>query len=147
MVQLLLAAVIALALLWLATMFYLVKTRNRATGSAEPEQQSEPEPDRKRSLKDLAAACKQDSAGKVRDALIEWAKSQWPGDPPNSLEDIARRMPGDSGVPVMQLSASLYSPDAARWDGNAIYQAISKLPPEKTGTKATKDDVLQPLYR
>jgi hypothetical protein len=146
MVQLLLAAVIALALLWLATMFYLVKTRTRASGSVEPQQESEHQANRKRSLKDLAAACRQDNAGKVRDALIEWAKNQWPGDPPNSLEDIASRMPGDSGAPVMQLSASLYSPDATHWDGNAIYETISKLPPDKSSNPA-KDDVLQPLYR
>lgn len=147
MVQLLLAAVITLALLWMATMFYLIKTRNRANGSAEPEQESEHKPDRKRSLKELAAACRQNNAGKVRDTLIEWAKSQWPGDPPNSLEDIASRMPADSGAPIMQLSASLYSPDAARWDGNAIYRAISELPSDKGSNNPAKDDVLQPLYR
>jgi hypothetical protein len=147
MVQLLLAAVIALALLWMATMFYLIKTRNRASAVTEPEPESEHKPDRKRSLKELADACRQDNPGMVRDALIEWAKNQWPGDPPNSLEDIAGRMPGESGAPVMQLSASLYSPDAARWDGSAIYEAVSKLTTDKSSSNPAKDDVLQPLYR
>jgi hypothetical protein len=83
----------------------------------------------------------------VRDALLDWAGVYWPNNPPRSLEELANRLPEQTRAMIMQLSASLYSPEHIAWDGKAIYGAIKTIPKVNTARNSSSDDSLEPLYR
>ena len=149
MIKALAAAVFTFGLLWLITLYFLIKSKSRQADAKPVHKQQADHPGKllKAVLSNLKSACKQDNPTAVRDALIEWAEAYWPHNPPHSLEEIASRLPDEPAQHIMQLSSSLYSAQTSGWDGNAIYRSISQLPVKKHETKTKSNDVLEPLYR
>jgi len=144
----LLAAVIIFALLWLITLLILFKKKSAATTvkpTANPVDQQKTS--RKAALQQLHSACDSQQATAIRDALIQWAKSAWPQDPPHNLDNIAIRLPAEAADQVTRLSVSLYGKDKDNWDAEAIWLAIKNLPSEADSNSKTDDDKLEPLYR
>jgi hypothetical protein len=144
--KLLLAIIGVLTMLWLVTLYALI--RNKRSPATSPKAKSvNGKASQKAALKQLQIACQKKQPTAVRDALIQWAKTHWPHNPPNNLEDIAMQLPIDAARDINRLSSNLYGQDKDDWDAQAIWQAIKGLSATSNGTRNTNDDALEPLYR
>ncbi len=69
------------------------------------------------------AALDNDGRG-VRQALLEWARLEWPARPPRSIGDVANRVSEPLSTELKRLSKVSYGPDGYGWDGKAMAKAI-----------------------
>jgi len=144
--SILLVIIVVLTILWLITLYVLILSRH----SPATRQETKPidvRANQKAALKQLQTACNSKQPTTVRDALIQWAKTRWPQDPPNNLEDIAIRLPMDAARDINRLSTSLYGQDKDDWDAQAIWRAIKSLPASLDTAKEKHEESLEPLYR
>jgi hypothetical protein len=90
------------------------------------------------------AALEGDGAG-VRQALLEWARLQWPNDTPRSIGALARRVSAPLSDELAKLSASAYGSNGSSWDGEALARYLRSFAILDDSTKTTTDDPLPPL--
>ncbi len=69
------------------------------------------------------AALDNDGRG-VRQALLEWARLQWPERPPRSIGEVAQRVSEPLSSELRRLSKVSYGPDGYGWDGKTMAKAI-----------------------
>jgi len=143
---LLLGIIIVLIILWLITLYVLLQSK-RSSAAAKKVKPVNDKARQKAALKQLQTACQKNQPAAVRDALTQWAKTRWPQDPPNNLDDIAMRLPVEASRHINHLSTSLYGQGKDDWDAHAIWQAIKGFPATSDNTSNTNDDALEPLYR
>jgi hypothetical protein len=124
--KLLLAIIGVLTTLWLVTLYALIRNK-RSPATSHKTKSGGNKASQKAALKQLQIACQKKQPTAVRDTLTQWAKTRWPQDPPNNLEDIAMRLDD--------------------WDAQAIWQVIKGLPATLHNTSDRNDDSLEPLYR
>ncbi len=101
-----------------------------------------------RLLKNVRKAAREGRQDATRQALLEWAKLEWPGNPPRSIGLIAKRVASPAREELEALSAASYGPGAeGRWDGAALDKALRTIASVQTSSrKAQQDhDVLPPL--
>lgn len=91
-------------------------------------------------LDDLKRACLANDSQATRQALDVWARQQ-----PETLADMAERFPPLSDA-LDGLNGALYSETGQRWQGEALWQAIQRLPPNGANTAQTEAGTLPPLY-
>ena len=144
--KLLLAIIGVLTTLWLITLYALIRNK-RSPATSHKTKSGDNKANQKAALKQLQIACQKNQSTAVRGALIQWAKTRWPQDPPNNLEDIAMRLPTEAARQLNRLSTSLYGQDKDDWDAQAIWQVIKSLPTTSNSPSDTNDDSLEPLYR
>ena len=89
------------------------------------------------------AALAGDGAG-VRQAMLEWAALQWPGDSPRSIGDIATRVSSPLSGELQTLSSLSYGPQGGEWDGAAMAKAIRSFAVLKDDDAETTEE-LPPL--
>lgn len=91
-------------------------------------------------LDDLRRACQANDTQATRQALDAWARQQ-----PETLADMAARY-----VPLSDaldgLNGALYSESGQLWQGDALWQAVSSLPPARPAEAAQDSGGLPPLY-
>ncbi|MCC5867175.1 MAG: BatD family protein [Gammaproteobacteria bacterium] len=75
-------------------------------------------------LRALKLACRRNDAAGARDALLDWARCEWPEHPPRSVGAVAERLPAQLAEPVRALSAVFYSPVQTPWSGAGLAARI-----------------------
>jgi hypothetical protein len=78
-------------------------------------------------LEAVRAAYGRADAVAARQALLDWAALQWPGDPPRNLARLALRCPDPLRHPIGELEKAFFSPDPIAWDREPVWQALSGL--------------------
>lgn len=78
-------------------------------------------------LRALKLACRRNDAAAARDALLDWARYEWPEHPPRSVGALAERLPAKLAEPVRALSAVFYSPAQINWSGADLAARIDDL--------------------
>jgi len=77
-----------------------------------------------RFLKDARTAAKAGDAERLKTALMDWARLEWPDAPPRSVGALARRVSEPLATELAALSRSTYGGADASWDGDAMAKAI-----------------------
>ena len=73
----------------------------------------------------LQRACRQPSAGALRDGLLQWAVAIWPLTPPLTLQALAERIPDPAARRALGvIDRQLYGPSAGPADGAALRAAV-----------------------
>lgn len=92
----------------------------------------------------LHQACQANDATVARQALLAFAKGQWPENPPRHLDEVAARAGQDLAREIEHLNRASYSASGGTWNGADLWQALQKLPDAKP---TAKHEGLEPLYR
>ena len=91
-------------------------------------------------LDDLRRACLNNDPQATRQALDAWARQQ-----PETLAAMAARYVPLSAA-LDDLNGALYSESGQHWQGEALWQAIGRLPAPSDTTLAADGNPLPPLY-
>ncbi|MFC3607089.1 BatD family protein [Stutzerimonas tarimensis] len=91
-------------------------------------------------LDDLRRACVADDTQGTRQALDAWARQQ-----PETLSEMAARHAPLSEA-LDELNSALYSESGDRWQGQALWQAVSELPACHPAPPQADTGTLPPLY-
>ena len=150
-VNLLIMFCLVLALIWMVTLYLLVRARQQLTAlkiGVEQEEEARKTTERA-AFKKLGRACRANDPARARAALIAWAKAFRPAAGILSGLDLAKLYP-DSGLVslVATLDNTLYnqSSEAGEWQGRKLLEAaagVRKAGPENKEKKSP----LNPLYR
>jgi len=135
-------------LLWLVTLLLWLKAKRNAV--AVPA--IKPEEDRnainaKAAIKKVKAACDGNNPQQAKDALIDWARMQWPESPPTSLGHIARRINGQLATELVNLNNVLYKPNSVSWNSSALWHAVSEFVTQQQKQQPEKALAIEPLFR
>ena len=90
------------------------------------------------------AASAEDGAG-VREALLQWARLQWPDEAPRSLGDLANRVAPPLADELRKLSAASYSSDGGLWDATVLARALKSVSVRSRVEEAAVREPLPPL--
>lgn len=101
-------------------------------------------------MKQLAKACMENHATEARDALLKWARFQWPEANLLNLTDV-EKMVADTRLQeeINQLAQALYqdvSPQKT-WQGTALWAAITSFKATKPRPENSKTTPLPPIHR
>jgi hypothetical protein len=72
-------------------------------------------------LKKAYHAC---DAGAARSALLGWARSRWPENPPSNLSRLAVRCPEPLRQEIIRLDNALYSPRPHTWNQQPVWDWV-----------------------
>jgi hypothetical protein len=99
-------------------------------------------------LDELSAAFATNDPRQARQALIDWAGGQWPGDTVHDLGAVGQRLAPEARTTVMQIDAVLFGREQAAWDGQAAWQRLRPLIPKSPGGRKGGEGsgILPPLY-
>ena len=99
-----------------------------------------------RLLRQARKAASDDRPETVKNALLDWAKLEWPDQPPRSLGDLADRVTDPAATELKRLSRESYGPDAgAQWRGDELARALRTLAPKQDTPIPAMIDGLPPL--
>lgn len=117
----------ALVAVWLLTLLLWWSSRRPARRSS-PRLPQEPPAYRQQAawLRKARRAAGAGEAAACRAAVLEWAKLEWPDDPPRSIGDVARRVPEPLAGELMVLNRNSYGPGEATWDGSSLKRALHR---------------------
>ena len=76
--------------------------------------------------------------------MLEWARLQWPEDPPRSIGAIANRVSDPLASELRALSNASYGAGAKEWDGAALAKALRSFA-VLSEDRAEQEDKLPPL--
>ncbi|MDH5618286.1 MAG: BatD family protein [Gammaproteobacteria bacterium] len=137
-----------LAILWLLTLaawwWSSRSARRQRRAPREPEQSPAHKQQGQLMKTARTAAAASDVAG-VRHALLEWARLQWPDDPPRSIGELARHVAPPLSDELQSLSAASYGRNAGAWDGTALANALRRVTVVATSDEVSANDPLPPL--
>lgn len=60
-------------------------------------------------------------------ALLRWAATQWPSNPPTNLSRLAARCPAAVQRHILKLDESLYSPEPIPWNDEPVWERLGDL--------------------
>jgi len=76
-------------------------------------------------LRAVKQACQANNPQQTKQALLAWAKAQWPENPPRNLGEIAEKIQDKTlQAALQQLDGALYSTQGETWDGSRLSTAI-----------------------
>ncbi len=94
----------------------------------------------------LRRACRGQSPGAARDAVLAWAASTWP-DAPTTLVGVAQRVRStEARTALYGLDRELYAKSERGWNGEAFLTAMSEVIREKPAPPAAPPGPLPALY-
>jgi hypothetical protein len=141
-----------LAIVWLVTLFLLVRTRRQvalpASGVVRKEKEAQ-EKKESETFKVLQNSCRNNDPLAARNAVISWANAAWPEEKVHSLADLERLLPDRELGPVLkEIDACLYSRSegASVWQGSRLLEKVKEIRKNKKKGKGGSG-VLEPLYR
>jgi hypothetical protein len=137
---------LGLGLGWLLTlgMWWRMGGGRRMPSAPRASAPTPPKP--RRAARAVMAACRQGNAPACKQALLHWARGQWPEDPPNSLGDIAARSPQPLAQALHTLHQALYARAARPWQGDELLQAFRTAQGRETRAAAAPVEPLPPLH-
>jgi hypothetical protein len=97
-----------------------------------------------RHLKIARKAALEGDAATVRQALLDWAKLEWPDAAPRSVGTLAGRVSEPLAEELRRLSRLSYGPQRQAWDGAAMAKALRSFSTTAAAAQAD-DDPLPPL--
>jgi hypothetical protein len=97
-----------------------------------------------RLLKDARKAARAGDGEGVKQALLQWAAIEWPGDAPRSLGALADRVSADLAGELRRFSSLSYGPQPGEFDGEALARAIRSFSVLKSD-ESPSDESLPPL--
>ena len=97
-----------------------------------------------RLLKDARKAARAGDGEGVKQALLQWAAIEWPGDAPRSLGALADRVSADLAGELRRFSSLSYGPQPGEFDGEALARALRSFSVLSTGASSS-DESLPPL--
>ena len=134
-----------LSLLWLLTIaLWWWSSRERDTVDRAPE----PPPIYKQQAKFIKAARKAALANDksaTRDALVEWARLEWPESPPRSVGELASRVAEPMSSELSRLSAISYGAVSDEWSGKTMASKLKSLRRLEDVDLDLQDGILPPL--
>lgn len=142
--------VLLLVLLLLAWLGQWI-ARRLARRGASPEGAPEPESSRVKpaeALRRFELACARSDPHLAREALIDWAALTWPQDPPQRLDQLAKRLPPRATDVLTGIDRALYAPKGEAWDGIGARDALQALLEVAVSDQHAKQgpQALPPLY-
>lgn len=125
------------ALIWLLTLGLWTRQRWLAKQSGRSVMQQ------------LETACLQNQASKARDALLSWARWQWPQVNFLNLTDVERQVSTTAlKQAITQLTQALYQDKEKKsWTGSDLWSAIMAFKTNKKHCDADKQSPLPPIHR
>ncbi len=63
----------------------------------------------------------------AKTALLRWATTQWPANPPTNLSRLAARCPATVQRRILKLDESLYSPEPIPWNDEPVWEQLGDL--------------------
>ncbi|MGA8203668.1 MAG: BatD family protein [Woeseiaceae bacterium] len=135
-----------LAVLWLVTVVYFWWVYRRPGPPQVPREPAPTPPHRQqaRHLKIARKAALEGDAATVRQALLDWAKLEWPDAAPRSVGALAGRVSEPLAEELRRLSRLSYGPQRQAWDGTAMAKALRSIS-TTTAAAQVDDDPLPPL--
>jgi hypothetical protein len=139
---------VAFAVLWLVTLalWWFSDRRRRDGGATPPAKPAEAQArggSRSDALKTFRQACERNDARAAREALMRWARLQWPQDPPSGLNELARRLrEPQAATALRELDRACYV--GGDWQGAALLKAFK--PPAAPAADAGSSAGLANLY-
>ncbi|KAA3633165.1 MAG: protein BatD, partial [Proteobacteria bacterium] len=132
------------AVLWVATALSWYVSRLRRPRIAP--RSNEPEKPRL-SIAAVESSCRTGRPADVRAALLAWAASLWPDDPPAGLDELASRLGGsDTAVAMRALDRACYGGAAPEFDGRAFWRAVSPGLRQVRNRRHAGKEILPRLY-
>jgi len=118
-----------LALLLVAVFLGRARTHRRAAPEPTPASRKAPaaEPPRDARAEAIAAvrsAYRRAHAAAAREALLAWARQQWPKDPPGNLSRLSIRCPEPLRGQIVLLEKAFFSPEPLPWDQEAVWEGL-----------------------
>jgi hypothetical protein len=133
-----------LALGWAITALLWWQSRRKRTAAHH---QPDTKPKYNAAIRAIKKACHRHDAQVTKDALMQWAKIQWPDHPPGNIDEIGGRLGGALRNEIDQLHQRLYGRASESWNGATLWAAFEigykKL--KQPETKVRFD--LEPLYK
>jgi hypothetical protein len=134
-----------LAGIWLMTIIAWWWSRRPATREiAEPA----PPPIHKQQARFLKAARKAalagDAAG-VKSNLFDWARLEWPHNPPRSIGELSKRVALPLSTQLDVFCSATYGPAAGSWDGESLAKSLRSITVLSDEAAEQPADVLPPL--
>ncbi len=96
-------------------------------------------------LKEARKAATLADAPRVKRALLEWARIQWPQRPPRSIGELATRVEPPLSTALEALAASTYGPAGESWDGKSLDRALRSIRLKDEEKTAEHSEALPPL--
>ena len=90
------------------------------------------------------AALEGDGVG-VRQAMLDWARLQWPDDTPRSIGALASRVSAPLADELTRLSRAAYGPGGGGWDGETLAKSLRSFAVLDDKDAAADRDPLPPL--
>ncbi len=95
----------------------------------------------------LRKACRHGTPGEIRAALMAWARTRWPDDPPRGLQELAGRLGEETlAAEFEQLDRACYAASAAPFDGAAFYRRLAPVVAPPARRRRARTQSLPPLY-
>ncbi|EAT13752.1 protein BatD [Bermanella marisrubri] len=132
------------AILWLATILYIVWQRDRKSTLVTAESTAA---DTSKPLKALKKACRENQPDMARHALLNWANTTLPHAPYGRLTDICKDLNDKALISAIQeLDYTLYSATGnSAWQGEYLWQLVNQYKPMAQSSQ-NQDNGLKPLY-
>ena len=137
-----------LLIAWLITVLFWRKALRRQTaGVKERDLQAEKKQTINRET--IKKACRDNNPRAAHQAILGWAATSWPQNPPQNLKTVASNLKNPELDDIFaSLEKTLYSPDGQTWDGHDFWQTVAKNLQKKAPTKPSQERKkgLPPLY-
>lgn len=134
---------LGLFILWLATLI-LWRRSGRGAGAADTGQNND-------SLRKLAqrlkTACGANDPRRARDALLQWARQNWPERKMLSISDMTAYSGAELATQIRILNNALYARQQQPWDGGPLWEAFAQEQKHRKQESKEKPTNLEPLFR
>jgi BatD DUF11 like domain len=146
---------LAFGLGWLLTLGWLLWVRRRWSSGASRTKRATVEARPGSSTAVLAAvrlACERNDPRTAREALLDWGRARWPGQPPMGLTALAEHLEGGEATAVLSaIDRAIYAEGEAAddtvWDGAAAWALLEPLLKSTSSQSRSQGaDPLPPLY-
>ncbi len=87
----------------------------------------DPQQEAAEALKAVRRAYERNDTLAAKTALLRWATTQWPTDPPTNLSRLAARCPATVQRRILKLDESLYSPEPIPWNDEPVWEQLGHL--------------------
>lgn len=100
----------------------------------------------KASFNAVKKACLSNNPQQSKTELLNWAKGQWPENPPTNIAEIGKRLDQATQQEVEKLNQALYGSGSNSWQGSSLWQRLSVAEKNTAKKQHKQEEILVPLY-
>lgn len=120
-------------ILWCATLYLLWKEKQNNKQKISQEENVSEHRHLRKKLSSIEKACHENNIAAAHTALITWAKTRWPENPPQNLAALANHSDQPDVISALQnMDRILYSTEQKLWDGQQFLKTTRALLSQKT---------------